>query len=198
MNLDRSSRDPSKFDLFAVAAHEIDEALGLTSVLDGLANGDPAPTGDVEVMDLFRYDQNGKRSFTTASTAQAWFSLDGTTRLVRFNQDDTGDFHDWYSPGGQTPRVQDAFATQGATPDPTVELIALDVIGYHFLVPTIAIANAGNGVAIISWSPNTPGFALQENTNLLSAAWHNSASGTNNPATITNRTPLKFYRVFHP
>jgi hypothetical protein len=149
-------------------------------------------------MDLFRYDQNGKRSFTTASTAQAWFSLDGTTRLVRFNQDATGDFHDWYSPGGQTPRVQDAFATQGATPDPTVELIALDVIGYHFLVPTIAIANAGNGVAIISWSPNTPGFALQENTNLLSAAWHNSASGTNNPATITNRTPLKFYRVVHP
>ena len=198
MNLDRSSRDPSKFDLFAVAAHEIDEVLGLTSVLDGLANGDPAPTGDVEVMDLFRYDQNGKRSFTTASTAQAWFSLDGTTRLVRFSQDDTGDFHDWYSPGGQTPRVQDAFATQGATPDPTVELIALNVIGYHFLVPTIAIANAGNGVATISWSPNTPGFVLQERTDLASANWRNSASGTNNPATITNTTAIKFFRVFHP
>jgi hypothetical protein len=198
MNLDRTSINPSKFDLFAVAAHEIDEVLGLTSALDGLANGDPAPTGDVQVMDLFRYDQNGNRSFTTASTAQAWFSLDGTTRLVRFNQDATGDFHDWYSPGGQTPRIQDAFATPGATPDPTVELIALDVIGYHFLVPTIAIAKTSNGVETISWSPNPPGFALQESTNLLSAAWRNSASGTNNPVTITNTTAIKFYRVFHP
>ena len=198
MNLDRTSIDPAKFDLFAVAAHEIDEVLGLTSALDGLANGDPAPTGDAQVMDLFRYDQNGNRSFTTASSAQAWFSLDGTTRLVRFSQDATGDFHDWYSPGGQTPRVQDAFATRGATPDPTVELIALDVIGYHFLVPTIAIADTGNGVTTVSWSPDTPGFTLQESTNLLSAVWRNSASGTNNPVTLTNTTTLKFFRVFHP
>jgi hypothetical protein len=198
MNLDRASIDPAKFDLFAVAAHEIDEVLGLTSALDGLANGDPAPTGDAEVMDLFRYDQNGNRSFTTASSAQAWFSLDGSTRLVRFNQDDTGDFHDWYSPGGQTPRVQDAFATPGSTPDPTVEFIALDVIGYHFLVPTIAITSAGNGVETVSWSPHTPGFILQESTNLLPASWHNSVSGTNNPVTITNTAALKFFRVFHP
>lgn len=198
MNLDRTSINPSKYDLFAVAAHEIDEVLGLTSALDGLANGAPAPTGDVEVMDLFRYDQNGNRSFSTASSAQAWFSLDGTTQLVRFNQDAAGDFHDWYSPGGQTPRVQDAFATPGATPNPTVELIALDVIGYHYLVPTIAIANASNGVTTISWSPDTPGFALQESTDLVSAAWLNSASGTNNPVTLTNTTAIKFYRVFHP
>ncbi len=198
MNLDRTSINPSKFDLFAVAAHEIDEVLGLTSALDGLANGDPVPTGDVGVMDLFRYDQNGSRSFTTASSAQAWFSLDGTTRLARFNQDATGDFHDWYSPGGPTPRVQDAFATPGATPNPTVELIALDVIGYHFLVPTIAIAKAGNGATTISWSPHTPGFALQQSANLSSPAWLNSASGTNNPVTVNNTTGLQFYRVFHP
>ena len=198
MNLDRTSINPSKFDLFAVVAHEIDEVLGLTSALDGLANGDPAPTGDVQVMDLFRYDQNGNRSFSTAIASQAWFSLDGTTRLVRFNQDDTGDFHDWYSPGGQTPRVQDAFATPGATPDPTVELLVLDVIGYHLLVPTIAISHAGNGKETVSWSPNTPGFVLQERPNLLSATWLNSASGTNNPVTITNTGTIKFFRVFHP
>src|ERR1035437_3483737 len=198
MNLDRTSINPSKYDLFAVAAHELDEVLGLTSALDGLANGDPALTGDVQVMDLFRYDQNGNRGFTTASSAQAWFSLDGATRLVRFNQDATGDFHDWYSPGGQTSRVQDAFATPGATPNPTVELIALDVIGYHFLVPSIAIAKAGNGATTISWPPDTPGFALQESTNLLSAAWINSASGSNNPVTVTTTTAIKFYRVFHP
>jgi hypothetical protein len=118
--------------------------------------------------------------------------------LVRFNQDATGDFHDWFSPGGQTPRVQDAFATSGAMPNLTVELIALDVIGYHFMVPTIAIANAGPGMETVSWSPNTPGFVLQESTDLASTTWLNSASGTNNPVTITNMATSKFFRVFHP
>lgn len=198
MNLTRTSINPSKYDLFAVAAHEIDEVLGLISALDGLANGGPAPTGDVGVMDLFRYDQNANRSFNTTSSSQAYFSLDGTNRLVRFNQSANGDFHDWYSPGGQTPRVQDASGTPGSTPNPAVELIALDVIGYHYLVPAIAITRAGPGRETVSWSPQTPGFVLQENTNLLAANWINSASGTNNPVTITNTTAIKFFRLFHP
>ncbi len=66
MNLTRTSINGSKYDLYAVAAHEIDEVLGLSSVLDGLANGGAAPTGDVDSLDLFRYDQNGNRSFNTA------------------------------------------------------------------------------------------------------------------------------------
>jgi hypothetical protein len=198
MNLTRTSIDPSKYDLFAATAHEINEVLGLSSALDGLANGDPTPTGDVDVMDLFRYDPSGNRSFNTSSSSQAYFSLDGTAQLVRFNQDATGDFHDWYSPGGQTPRVQDAFGTPGATPNLTVELIGLDVIGYHFLVPAIAIASAGNGSETVSWSPDAPGFVLQETTNLASGIWVNSASGTNNPVTISNPTAMKFFRVAHP
>jgi hypothetical protein len=92
MNLTRTSIDPSLFDLFAVAAHEIDEVLGLVSALDGLANGDPAPTGDIKVMDLFRYDENGNRSFNTTSSLQTYFSLDGTNQLVRFNQDEPATF----------------------------------------------------------------------------------------------------------
>jgi hypothetical protein len=198
MNLDRTSIDPAKYDLFAVTAHEIDEVLGLNSALDGLANGDPAPTGDVGVMDLFRYDQDGNRSFDTSISSQAWFSLDGTTQLVQFNQYAGGDFHDWFSPGGPTPRVQDAFGTPGATPNLTVELIALDVIGYHFLVPALAIAQAGLGTEIISWSPNTPGFVLQESTDLVSGSWLDSPSGTNNPVTITSTDTIKFFRVVHP
>jgi hypothetical protein len=136
--------------------------------------------------------------FNTTSSSQAWFSLDGTNRLVRFNQNAGGDFHDWYSPGGQTPRIQDAFGTPGATPDFNVELIGLDVIGYHYLIPAIAIAKAGNGRETISWSPNTPGFFLQENTNLLSTNWLNSISGTNNPVTVTNTTTIRIFRVIHP
>ena len=196
MNYTRTNINGSKYDLYAVTAHEIDEVLGMTSALDGLANGALAPTGNVESMDLFRYDQNGARSFNTTLAAQAWFSLDGTNKLVRFNQNAGGDFQDWYSSG--TPRIQDAFGTAGATPDFNVEFIALDVIGYHFLVPTIAIVKAGTGKETVSWLPRTPGFVLQESTNLLSTNWLNSASGTNNPVTVTNTTARKFFRVAHP
>jgi hypothetical protein len=198
LNLSRASIDPSKYDLYAVTAHEIDEALGLNSALDNLSNGASAPAGDIGVLDLFRYDENGNRSFNTDPAAQAYFSLDGTIWLERFNQDDQGDFHDWYSPGGQTAHIQDAFAQPGTTPDFNVELVALDVIGYHYLVPALTLTSAGNGWETLSWSPNTPGFALQENTNLLSANWLNCVSGTNNPVTVTNTAAVKFYRIFHP
>ncbi|HEX9047104.1 MAG TPA: NF038122 family metalloprotease [Verrucomicrobiae bacterium] len=198
MNLTRTSINPSKYDLYAVAAHEINEVLGLSSSLDGLANGAAAPTGDIDSLDLFRYDQNGNRSFNTGSASQAYFSLDGMNRLVRYNQDASGDFHDWYSPGGQTPRVQDAFATAGATPNPTVEMIALDVIGYHFMVPAIAMSKVAANRESLSWSPVTPGFYVVESTNLLSTNWVATLNGTNNPVTVTNTVARKFYRMFHP
>jgi hypothetical protein len=147
MNLSRSgTKDPNKYDLYSVAAHEINEALGFGSNLD-FGGG----SGPVRPQDLFRYDQNGARSYTRDSSAQAYFSLDGPTKLARFNQDSTGDFGDWYSPGGQTPQVQDAFGTPGAAPDLGVELTQLDVIGYS-LVPVpepggvLAIAAAGLAV----------------------------------------------------
>jgi hypothetical protein len=200
MNLTRTSINSSKYDLYAVAAHETDEVLGLISELDGSANNVAAPTGDIQVMDLFRYDQNGRRSFNTTNSFQAWFSLDGANKLVRFNQMSGGDFHDWYSypSGGTPPRIQDAYGTAGATPNFTVELIALDVIGYHFMVPSIALVKAGTGKESLSWSPPTPGFYVQENTNLLTTNWVATVSGTNNPVTVTNTAALKFYRVFHP
>ncbi len=132
-NLTRTSIDPTKYDLMAVTSHEIDEALGFGSALDGLNNGDPPPTGPVEPDDLYRYSQTGARSFNTASATQAFYSIDGgRTRLARFNQQQGGDFGDWFSPGNvpHTPQVQDAFATPGATPDLGVELIRLAVLGY--------------------------------------------------------------------
>jgi hypothetical protein len=129
-NLTRLSIDSNKYDLLAVAAHEIDEALGFGSALNGLQNGDQHPA-TVKSDDLFRYDQTGARSYDTNVATQAFFSIDGgTTDLARFNQTQGGDFSDWYSPGGQTPQVQDAFVTNGATPNLNVELRRLDVIGY--------------------------------------------------------------------
>jgi hypothetical protein len=83
--------------------------------------------------DLFRFDSSGHRSFT-AGGDDAYFSIDGgATLLARFNQTSGGDYGDWWSTGSHDTEVQDAFATPGATPDPDIELTALDVIGYDLV-----------------------------------------------------------------
>jgi hypothetical protein len=133
MNLNRLSIDPGKYDLMAVVSHEIDEALGFGSALNGLGNGSAPPTGAVWGMDLYRYDQLGVRSFNTTAANQAYFSLDGTTQLSRFNQTAGGDYSDWFSITAHTPQVQDAFGTPGAIPNLGVELTGLDVLGYNLL-----------------------------------------------------------------
>jgi hypothetical protein len=141
MNLDRTSINPSKYDLMGVASHEIDEVLGLGSSLNGLGNGAAAPTGAVWGMDLYRYDQTTNRSFNTTLGSQAYFSINGgVSDLARFNQTAGGDFSDWYSTGAHTPRVQDAFGTPGSTPNLGVELTALDVLGYDLESPEPATA----------------------------------------------------------
>ena len=107
-------------------------------------------------MDLFRYDHLGNRTHHTLGPDDAFFSLDGTTDLVQFNQSlNGGDYGDWWSgnglgngpcsnPPGSTPaRVQDAFACPFTTPDiatdaGTPELIALDAIGYNLAVVSTA------------------------------------------------------------
>jgi hypothetical protein len=129
------------FSLIAVTEHEIDEVLGLGSALP-TTSGNPFPE------DLFRYDSSGNRSFTTTPTAKAFFSINGTTDLAQFdNQNDGGDFGDWQSnplPPGVQPKVQDAFATSGSTPALGVELRALDVIGYDL----ITTPEPGTGVLL--------------------------------------------------
>jgi hypothetical protein len=81
MNLSRVGQVAGKYDLFAVASHEIDEALGFGSALNNLAQDAPPPTGSIRALDLFRYDENGNRSFNTTLSSQAYFSIDGN-RLV--------------------------------------------------------------------------------------------------------------------
>ncbi len=142
MNIGRTDIDPDKYDLRATVYHEVNEVLGLSSALNGLANGDPAPTDAIGVMDLFRYDANGRRSFVTTAGAKAFFSIDGTTDLAQFNQDAGGDFQDWAETS--IARVQDAFAGPGAFQDQGVaELTALDVIGYTQVATTATVEVSG-------------------------------------------------------
>jgi hypothetical protein len=125
LNLSRASIDSSKGDLLATVEHEMDEVLGLGSALDASAS-DPFPE------DLFRYTSTGSHTFT-ATGDNAYFSIDGVNFPARFNQNASYDRGDWWIAGAHTPQVQDAFATDGATPNPETELIALDVIGYDLL-----------------------------------------------------------------
>jgi len=123
----------NKYSLQSVVEHEIDEVLGSSSNMTGLANGAPIPPGTVHVEDLFRFTVTGARSATTSATDSSYFSLDGTTRLARFNQDATGDFSDWWSPSGHpVVRVQDAFGTKGTNVAMDLEWTMLDVLGWHY------------------------------------------------------------------
>ena len=138
MNFTRASFDPLKYDLQTVVMHEIDEVLGTAS---GLGLGGE---GRIEPMDLFRYSGIGTRSYTTLGD-DAYFSLDGSGKLARFNQDSGGDYGDLWSTGPHAPiHVQDAFGTPGTFADLGVEITMLDVVGY-----TVAAAVPEPGAAAL-------------------------------------------------
>lgn len=65
-------------------------------------------------------------------------------------------------------------------------------------VPTLTIVPAVPGRATISWTPNIPGFVLQETRVLSPANWTNSLSGATNPIVVPATVPAKFYRLFKP
>ncbi len=129
--------------------HEVDEVLGFGTLLNGLANGAPPPTGNIQPDDLFRYDVSGNRSFNTANTTVCYFSFDGVTDLAQYNQIAPGDYSDWNSfLGPPTPQVQDAFATPGVTPVLGIEVRCLDILGYSPLHPSAHFSitsSAGSG-----------------------------------------------------
>ena len=208
MNLSSTATDPDLYSLFATVSHEIDEAIGLGSALNGLTNGAPAPTGPVEPEDLFRYDQNGSRSLTTSLNATSFFSLDGTTDLAQFNQYEGGDFGDWYSYNAVvTPQVQDAFAPPGDNPILAVELRALDVIGYKRAVLSAPAAAAvlanvsvsGGNFHVTVTGTSGDNYVVQNSSDLLT--WFPLSTnaipgaGSTNLSIAIAANPHRFYRA---
>jgi hypothetical protein len=124
-----STGSSMQYSLFAVTQHEIDEVLGFGSDVGG--------TGfflDPAAQDLFRYAGGSTtRNYSTLGD-NAFFSLDGTSDIVQYNQDGVGDYGDWHT--GGPARVQDAYGTPLATPTlatdaGTPEIITMDAIGYN-------------------------------------------------------------------
>lgn len=200
MNLTRPGTNPNKYDLVSVTEHEMDEVIGFVSLIHM-----NYPNGPIGAMDLFRYTTNLVRTWTTNGD-NAYFSVDGTNLLARFNQEFGGDYHDWWSytnlwaPTGGTPypQVQDAYATPDTSPDlGSNELAGLDVIGYTLAssMPKIAIASSGKNLFTLSWFATSGGYVLQQSTNLLNNAWTTSPTGSTNWVTLTFTNAEEFFRL---
>lgn len=61
--------------------------------------------------------------------------------------------------------------------------------------PVLSIAVAGPGQVRISWTPATPGFALQSTHSLSPTNWTAAPSGANNPAFVPATEAARFYRL---
>lgn len=193
MNLTANPTNASDYSLFAVVCAQINNVLGFGSVLNGLTNLAPTPTGPVRPEDLFRYDQNGLRSFTTDPNVTAYFSLDGLTHLAQFNQLQGGFYSDWNSfsvvtnasgalqTNNTLPQIQNAFPQAGTAPNMEVELRVLDVIGYT-RIPFTITPTAGSGGTVNPGNPvtKTAGdsqtFTATPNPGYIVNAW--SVAGT--------------------
>ncbi|MFZ0916833.1 MAG: fibronectin type III domain-containing protein [Candidatus Udaeobacter sp.] len=141
------------FDAQRSTEHEIDEVIGLGSHL----NLNP-PGTDLRPQDLFSWSSSGVRNLTSSGTR--YFSISGgSTTIVNFNQDPSGDFGDWLSTACPQahPYVQNAFGCTGQSSDvasSSPEGINLDVIGYDLSrvalgnISTRGFVQTGNNVMI--------------------------------------------------
>ncbi len=64
--------------------------------------------------------------------------------------------------------------------------------------PTLTIIPAASGTVTLSWQPPMPGYVLQENPTLEPSTWEDSASGAENPVTVSTSPGRRFFRLRHP
>jgi len=69
--------------------------------------------------------------------------------------------------------------------------------------PNLAVLRTATNAVVVSWPAPTPGFVLQQSTNLAAANWANVTNavnlvGTNNQVIIAPLTGKSFFWLFHP
>ena len=65
-------------------------------------------------------------------------------------------------------------------------------------IPQLAITPLSSTNALVSWSPPTFGWLLQQTTNLSFQNWTPTPSGSANPATLPATNASQFYRLSKP
>jgi len=120
----------NKYDIMQSIEHEMDEVLGLGSILPSTT--DFSGNTAVRPEDLFRYSAPGTLSLSSSGSVSSYFSINGgASNLAPFNQNSGGDYGDWGA--SATPLVQLAFSSPGTQSDVSAaspEGVALDVVGY--------------------------------------------------------------------
>ena len=157
----------SSFDAQRVTEHEIDEVIGLGSHL----NVSGTYRSDFRPQDLFNWSSAGHRNITSNGTR--YFSINGgSTNIVSFNQNPTGDFGDWLSTACPQahPYVQNAFGCTGQSSDiaaTSPEGINLDVIGYD-----LVSASAARAVVVDFNNNGRPDYVIQNAGTRQTAIWY--------------------------
>jgi hypothetical protein len=69
--------------------------------------------------------------------------------------------------------------------------------------PVLHIFLTGTNTAVVAWTAPSTGYVLQQNTNLVSAAWlgvTNSVNvvGSENQVIISPPSGNRYFRLFHP
>ncbi len=169
-----------KYDFIAVAEHEITEVMGRV-------------TYDLSTVfipyDLFRFTNNGARSFNI-NAAGTYFSTDNGATAARFFNPNSGagDVTDWL-PSGSSDCCDYQIASGLKSVLSFADMTALDVIGYklNYTLPRLAGLKSGNNFVLTF--TNTPGstYTLLATTNLALAISNWPALGT-----VTDSVPGQF------
>jgi hypothetical protein len=150
----------TNFDGQRSTEHEIDEVIGF---------GSHASLSNLRPQDLFSWSSAGHRNISSSGTR--YFSTNsGSTRIVYFNQNSSGDLGDWLSTGcpQANPYVQNAFSCAGQSSDITAtspEGINLDVIGYDSVSAPSAAATDFN-------KDGKPDYLLYNASTHQTALWY--------------------------
>ena len=64
--------------------------------------------------------------------------------------------------------------------------------------PVLSVTWADAGQATLSWTPDLPGWVLQETSSLTTTNWSDSASGPTNPVSILISGEKRLYRLRGP
>jgi hypothetical protein len=172
------------YDAQRTTEHEMDEVLGLGSYLNLVGN-------DLRPQDLLSWSAPGTRNLT--SSGSRYFSIDGgTTDIVGFNQNPSGDFGDWLSGScpQANPYVQNAFSCAAQASDMTAmspEGINLDVIGYDPITSAPSTTTTASSTTTTASSTTT---TASSTTTMASSTTTTASSTTMAPTTSSLPTPI--------